>query len=123
MGYLYLPHTCINFAENVVFGVPLSMLLANDRKRDPQATIPLVFIEVNCYMKSASSIEPCHGTQMLSFLEDNGLLEEGILRIPGSLLRINSIIQEIESTFNTGLFSFEGKKCVDVSSCLKQFLR
>lgn len=92
-------------SENVVFGVPLSMLLANDRKRDPQATIPLVFIE------------------MLSFLEDNGLLEEGILRIPGSLLRINSIIQEIESTFNTGLFSFEGKKCVDVSSCLKQFLR
>lgn len=113
------------FSENGVFGVPLSVLLANDRKREPLATIPLVFREVHCYgfMASARSYEPCHWTQMLSFLEDNGLTEEGILRIPGSSSRINSIIQEIESTFNTGLFSFGGKKCVDVSSCLKQFLR
>ena len=60
---------------------------------------------------------------MVRFLEDNGLTEEGILRVPGSSSRINSVIQEIESNFNTGLFLFEGKKCVDVSSCLKQFLR
>ena len=49
-GYSLAPLTyvLILISENGVFGIPLSVLLANDRKRDPMATIPLVFKEVTC---------------------------------------------------------------------------
>lgn len=43
---LVLQHFLVS--ENGVFGVPLSILIANDRKRDPMATIPLIFKEVRC---------------------------------------------------------------------------
>ena len=60
---------------------------------------------------------------MISYLEDEGLHEEGILRVPGSAARINALQQELEASFNEGTFSFEGKRVTDVCSLLKQFIR
>ncbi len=36
-----------NYPEGKIFGTPLATLLANDRKREPSAQIPLVFQEVS----------------------------------------------------------------------------
>lgn len=91
--------------EDRLFGSPLSTLLQNDRKREPNAMIPLLLLE------------------MITTLEERALGEEGILRIPGSAARLNLMQQELEATFNSGGFSFEGKKATDVASLLKQFLR
>jgi len=60
---------------------------------------------------------------MISYLEDEGLNEEGILRVPGSAARISALQQELETLFNEGTFSFVGKRITDVCSLLKQFIR
>ena len=61
--------------------------------------------------------------QMISYIEAHALDHEGILRIPGSTSRMNAMLQEMESSFHTGHFSFAGSNCNDVCSLLKQFIR
>ena len=34
------------YPENSIFGVPLNVMLQNDRQRDPNATVPLFLEEV-----------------------------------------------------------------------------
>lgn len=60
---------------------------------------------------------------MISYLEKQALETEGLLRIPGSATRINSLLQELEASFHLGQFSFSGHKPSDVCSLLKQFIR
>lgn len=49
--------------------------------------------------------------------------DEGILRVPGSSLRLQTLRQEIESKFSQGEFSFDGLKSTDACSLLKMFIR
>lgn len=91
--------------DDQLFGVPLSTLLQKDQRRDPKARIPLLIKE------------------MIEYLEKVGFNEEGILRVSGSRQRIAAIKDELDATFNCGVFSFEGKKTADVASLLKQLIR
>ena len=69
-------------------------------------------------------ILPSPFVQMLSYLETNSLDEEGLLRVPGSSVRINSLQQELEANFyNSEGCPFEGVKSTDVCSLLKLFIR
>ena len=62
---------------------------------------------------------------MLNYLETNSLDEEGLLRVPGSSVRINALQQELETNYNNSSDScpFEGFKSTDVCSLLKLFIR
>lgn len=60
---------------------------------------------------------------MIQYLEECGMQEEGILRVPGSAARVNALQQELEANFNNGMFSFQGRKVTDVCSLLKHFIR
>ena len=61
---------------------------------------------------------------MLNYLETNSLDEEGLLRVPGSSVRINTLQQELETNlYNSDSCPFGGVKSTDVCSLLKQFIR
>lgn len=94
-----------NYPENALRGVPLSVLLQSDQKRDPTTSIPLVFEE------------------MITHLETHALEMEGLLRVPGSAARVNCLIQKMEETYHLGQFSFVEVNCNDICSLLKQFIR
>eukprot|EP00118_Oscarella_pearsei_P004241 m.17783 g.17783 ORF g.17783 m.17783 type:complete len:636 (+) comp27554_c1_seq2:100-2007(+) len=95
----------IKYKETGIFGVPLSTLLARDKQLDQTAKIPLFLQEI------------------LVFLEEQGIDEEGILRIPGATARIRGMIRELEETFYDGDFSWDDRRTNDASTLLKQFLR
>lgn len=63
--------------------------------------------------------------QMLSYLEANGLDHEGLLRVPGATTRLSALQQDLEANYNYNPDNswFEGVKCNDVCSLLKQFIR
>ena len=60
-----------------MFGIPLTVLVDSDRKRtnNPELRVPLVLSEI------------------ISFLENNALQDEGILRKSGSAARIKALKQ------------------------------
>ncbi|XP_074867990.1 rho GTPase-activating protein 40 isoform X2 [Carettochelys insculpta] len=91
--------------ENRLFGIPLSTLLENDRKLNPNIKVPLIL------------------QALLSCLEKKGLDTEGILRVSGSQMRIKSLEQRLESEFYTGLFRWDEVRQNDVSGLLKRFIR
>lgn len=101
--------------ETGLFGVLLTTLLEWDQKRhsDMNIRIPLVL------------------KQIIGFLEKNGLTDEGILRVPGSAVRIKNLKQDLESRFSqssqTGLLDpnadWNEARTNDVAALLKQFLR
>ncbi len=93
------------YKDSGIFGVPLTTLVENDRHWRPDTDTPLVLQKI------------------IGYLEDNGLDEEGVLRVPGSTARIKQLREEIESTFYEGKFKFEDLRINDVVGLLKQFLR
>ncbi|XP_065897858.1 rho GTPase-activating protein 18-like isoform X2 [Dysidea avara] len=93
--------------ETGVFGVPLENLLERDQLRLPNANL----------------VCPLFVDEICTYLENHGLKLEGILRVPGNAHRIKIMIEEIESSFALGQFSWDDRKPTDVSSILKQFLR
>jgi hypothetical protein len=97
-------------SDNGVFGVPLQTLLDLDRSRsqsDMTRQVPLVF------------------EQLVQYVRDNGLTEEGILRVAGQKSRI----QELKCRINqqNQFVINECEDCSysvhDVASVLKQLLR
>ncbi|XP_065651359.1 uncharacterized protein LOC100212474 isoform X4 [Hydra vulgaris] len=88
------------YKETGVFGVPLTLLV---EQNDKKAQAPQVLQD------------------MISYIEKNGLNEEGILRVTGSLPRIKQIKEDLEKDFQS--FRWNGVKICDVCTCLKQFLR
>uniref|UniRef100_A0ABM0MFV6 Rho GTPase-activating protein 18-like n=1 Tax=Saccoglossus kowalevskii TaxID=10224 RepID=A0ABM0MFV6_SACKO len=95
------------YKETGLFGVPLHILLENDRRRQSKATIPLIF------------------QQMMAYLKVKGIKDEGILRIPGSSTRMKVLRKELESQYSSGcsVFQFNNARSHDVAGLLKQFLR
>ena len=91
--------------ENGVFGVPLLYLVQRDRGENPRFNTPVILEE------------------MIAFLENDGIKEEGILRVTGSAARIRTMREEIEEKYPDRLFSWSGRKPHDVAALLKQFLR
>lgn len=92
-----------------VFGVPLSVLLEFDRRIQPDCKVPLVMKKI------------------LSHLEKYGLDEEGILRVPGVVAKIQTLKQEIETHFysSPGLVdqALKAASVNDAAALVKQFLR
>ncbi|XP_022106871.1 rho GTPase-activating protein 18-like isoform X2 [Acanthaster planci] len=93
------------YKDSGIFGVPLTTLVENDRLWRPETDTPLVLQKI------------------ISYLEENGLDEEGVLRVPGSSARIKQLREEIETLFYEGKFKFEDLRVNDVVGLLKQFLR
>uniref|UniRef100_A0A8C9V3D1 Rho GTPase activating protein 40 n=1 Tax=Scleropages formosus TaxID=113540 RepID=A0A8C9V3D1_SCLFO len=91
--------------ESCLFGVPLALLVENDQKIKASTTIPL-FLQA-----------------LLSFLEKKGVDSEGILRVPGSQIRIKLLQQKLETTFYTGGFSWDEVSPNDAAALLKKFIR
>jgi len=60
---------------------------------------------------------------MLEHLETHCLDKEGLLRIPGSTARVNSLLLDLEENFHYGQFSFSCIKESDICSLLKQLIR
>ncbi|XP_078411240.1 rho GTPase-activating protein 18 isoform X5 [Cetorhinus maximus] len=101
--------------DNKIFGVPLTHLIENDQKIDPNIKVPLFLKELVC----------C--------LEDNGLETEGILRISGSVARIKvfptkqteneNLQQEIDANFYQKNFDWKKVHQNDLAGLLKVFIR
>lgn len=91
--------------EAGIFGVPLQHLVQQDMQRRNRVRVPLFFLE------------------LIRFLEQQALSEEGILRVAGSATRIKALREEIEEKYNGGVFSWEGRRPNDCVGLLKQFLR
>ncbi|XP_078543664.1 rho GTPase-activating protein 28 isoform X2 [Lissotriton helveticus] len=91
--------------ENGLFGVPLTMLLDNDQKKLPGTKVPLIF------------------QKLLQKLEESGLETEGILRVPGSALRVKTLRQELEATFYEDNFDWNQVRSNDAAGLLKMFIR
>ncbi|XP_059836696.1 rho GTPase-activating protein 40 isoform X2 [Hypanus sabinus] len=97
--------TKVKTPENKLFGVPLTQLIENDQKIEPNTKVPLFLKELLCS------------------LEDKGLETEGILRISGSLARIKTLQQDLESNFYQNNFDWKKVQQNDGASLLKTFIR
>ncbi|MED6257339.1 hypothetical protein ATANTOWER_019396 [Ataeniobius toweri] len=86
-----------------VFGVSLNSLLDNDRKRFPGVKVPVFF------------------QKLLSFLEQNGLQTEGILRVPGSAAKLKFLRRELDRCWS--IFDWTEVRPVDAAGLLKLFIR
>ncbi|CAD5112662.1 DgyrCDS1881 [Dimorphilus gyrociliatus] len=95
------------FKEFGIFGTSLQTLYDRDVKKHPDLLVPLIL------------------KQMIGFLQQKGLREEGILRVPGAMARIKQHRQVIEAKFPSGNFDWDhlDAKSSDVAGLLKQFLR
>lgn len=91
--------------ESGIFGVPLQNQLQDDKVRNEKASIPPFY------------------TELIMYLTEKGLKEEGILRVPGNAGRIKLMREEVEEKFNDGLFIWEDRRPHDCAALLKQFLR
>ncbi|GIY28957.1 rho GTPase-activating protein 18 [Caerostris extrusa] len=69
--------------DNVVFGASLSTLLELDRRRCPGLKVPLIF------------------QWILHHLYSNGLREEGLMRLAGSVQKVQILKAEIERSYVT----------------------
>uniref|UniRef100_A0A3P8WE00 Rho GTPase-activating protein 28 n=1 Tax=Cynoglossus semilaevis TaxID=244447 RepID=A0A3P8WE00_CYNSE len=86
-----------------VFGVPLKVLLENDRKKFPGVKVPVVFQKLLC------------------IVEQTGLQTEGILRVPGSAARVKHLRKEIDRT--CGTVDWSTVTHVEAAALLKLFIR
>ncbi|XP_074606637.1 rho GTPase-activating protein 18-like isoform X3 [Acropora palmata] len=91
--------------ESGIFGVPLQNLVQEDKLRNERVSTPIFF------------------TELVRYLEEKGLREEGILRVPGNTGRVKIIREEMEEKFYDGTFSLEDRRPHDCATLLKQFLR
>ncbi|XP_019617835.1 PREDICTED: rho GTPase-activating protein 18-like, partial [Branchiostoma belcheri] len=95
----------IKLKETGVFSVPLEVLVEQDQKKRAGIKTPLILQSI------------------ILFLEENALVIEGILRVPGSAARIKNLRKDIEERFNQGDFTWDRVRPNDVAALLKQFLR
>ncbi|XP_071340301.1 rho GTPase-activating protein 28 isoform X2 [Trachinotus anak] len=89
--------------DSGVFGLPLNLLLENDRKKFPGVKVPVVFQKLLC------------------ILEQTGLQTEGILRVSGSAARLKFLRRELDRC--GGHFDWSAVRQVDAAGLLKLFIR
>ncbi|KAG8185161.1 hypothetical protein JTE90_005140 [Oedothorax gibbosus] len=95
--------------DNVVFGASLNSLLELDKRRCPGIKIPLIF------------------QWILHYLHSNGLKEEGLMRLAGSVQKVQLLKADIEKSYVTSPMLVEKliqqSSVHDVSILLKQLVR
>lgn len=87
-------------AESGLFGVPLSSLLDQDQKRIPGTKVPFILQRVRHERTSVGCIKSLPSgilrwitvfscpSQLITHIEEQGLVTEGLLRIPGAATRV-----------------------------------
>ncbi|KAM7125816.1 rho GTPase-activating protein 28 isoform 2-T2 [Molossus nigricans] len=91
--------------DNGIFGVPLTVLLDNDRKKDPAVKVPLVL------------------QKFFEKVEESGLESEGIFRLSGCTAKVKQYREELDAKFNTDKFKWDKMCHREAAVMLKAFFR
>ncbi|XP_059265210.1 rho GTPase-activating protein 28 isoform X1 [Mustela nigripes] len=91
--------------DNGIFGVPLTVLLDNDRKKDPGVKVPLVL------------------QKFFEKVEESGLESEGIFRLSGCTAKVKQYREELDAKFNADKFKWDRMCHREAAVMLKAFFR
>ncbi|XP_054550175.1 rho GTPase-activating protein 28 isoform X2 [Talpa occidentalis] len=91
--------------DNGIFGVPLTVLLDNDRKKDPGVKVPFVL------------------QKFFKKVEESGLESEGIFRLSGCTAKVKQYREELDAKFNTDKFKWDKMCHREAAVMLKAFFR
>ncbi|XP_060056684.1 rho GTPase-activating protein 28 isoform X1 [Erinaceus europaeus] len=91
--------------DNGIFGVPLAVLLDNDRKKDPGVKVPLVL------------------QKFFEKVEESGLESEGIFRLSGCTAKVKQYREELDTRFNADKFKWDKMCHREAAVMLKAFFR
>ncbi|KAM6218380.1 rho GTPase-activating protein 28 [Rhynchocyon petersi] len=91
--------------DNGIFGVPLTVLLDNDRKKDPGVKVPLVL------------------QKFFEKVEESGLESEGIFRLSGCTAKVKQYREELDTKFNADKFKWDKMCHREAAVMLKAFFR
>ncbi|XP_013002142.1 rho GTPase-activating protein 28 isoform X2 [Cavia porcellus] len=88
-----------------IFGVPLTVLLDNDHKKDPAVKVPLVL------------------QKFFEKVEESGLESEGIFRLSGCTAKVKQYREELDAKFNADKFKWDKMCHREAAVMLKAFFR
>uniref|UniRef100_A0A8C5KY95 Rho GTPase activating protein 28 n=1 Tax=Jaculus jaculus TaxID=51337 RepID=A0A8C5KY95_JACJA len=91
--------------DSGIFGVPLAVLLDNDRKKDPAVKVPLVL------------------QKFFEKVEESGLESEGIFRLSGCTAKVKQYREELDAKFNADKFRWDKMCHREAAVMLKAFFR
>ncbi|KAL1770941.1 rho GTPase-activating protein 28 [Sigmodon hispidus] len=91
--------------DSGIFGVPLTVLLENDRKKDPEVKVPLVL------------------QKFFQKVEESGLESEGIFRLSGCTAKVKQYREELDTRFNADKFKWDKMCHREAAVMLKAFFR
>ncbi|XP_031224508.1 rho GTPase-activating protein 28 isoform X2 [Mastomys coucha] len=91
--------------DSGIFGVPLTVLLDNDRKKDPAVKVPLVL------------------QKFFQKVEESGLESEGIFRLSGCTAKVKQYREELDARFNADKFKWDKMCHREAAVMLKAFFR
>ncbi|KFO27080.1 Rho GTPase-activating protein 28 [Fukomys damarensis] len=91
--------------DNGIFGIPLTVLLDNDHKKDPAVKVPLVL------------------QKFFEKVEESGLESEGIFRLSGCTAKVKQYREELDTKFNADKFKWDKMCHREAAVMLKAFFR
>ncbi|XP_068419283.1 rho GTPase-activating protein 28 isoform X3 [Eschrichtius robustus] len=91
--------------DSGIFGVPLTVLLENDRRKDAGVKVPLVL------------------QKFFQKVEESGLESEGIFRLSGCTAKVKQYREELDAKFNADKFKWEKMCHREAAVMLKAFFR
>ncbi|XP_004467018.1 rho GTPase-activating protein 28 isoform X2 [Dasypus novemcinctus] len=91
--------------DSGIFGVPLTVLLDIDRKKDPGLKVPLVL------------------QKFFEKVEESGLESEGIFRLSGCTAKVKQYREELDAKFNADKFKWDKMCHREAAVMLKAFFR
>ncbi|XP_070308772.1 rho GTPase-activating protein 28 isoform X2 [Odocoileus virginianus] len=91
--------------DSGIFGVPLTVLLENDRRKDSGVKVPLVL------------------QKFFEKVEESGLESEGIFRLSGCTAKVKQYREELDAKFNGDKFKWEKMCHREAAVMLKAFFR
>ncbi|KAG8521098.1 Rho GTPase-activating protein 28, partial [Galemys pyrenaicus] len=91
--------------DNGIFGVPLTVLLDNDKKKDPGVKVPFVL------------------QKFFEKVEESGLESEGIFRLSGCTAKVKQYREELDAKFNADKFKWDKMCHREAAVMLKAFFR
>ncbi|XP_043745551.1 rho GTPase-activating protein 28 isoform X2 [Cervus elaphus] len=91
--------------DSGIFGVPLTVLLENDRRKDSGVKVPLVL------------------QKFFEKVEESGLESEGIFRLSGCTAKVKQYREELDARFNADKFKWEKMCHREAAVMLKAFFR
>ncbi|XP_044790679.1 rho GTPase-activating protein 28 isoform X3 [Bubalus bubalis] len=91
--------------DSGIFGVPLTVLLENDRRKDSGVKVPLVL------------------QKFFEKVEESGLESEGIFRLSGCTAKVKQYREELDAKFNADKFKWEKMCHREAAVMLKAFFR